>query len=159
MSAFGRSGIRCCSCIVCSPEGPIAATASRSADWPGCPSRVIGRAREVLRLLEGEQLVPALQQRGSGGRAPAAAPPAQLGLFAAVDASSRAAATHAGREHADAARSADTPARPVTPGETTHDATLCGGSTGQTCLARVEATGHLLTWDQFQPFNLGVPVR
>lgn len=30
---------------------------------------------------------------------------------------------------------------------------------GQTCLARVEATGHLLTWDQFQPFNLGVPVR
>ena len=56
----------------------------------GLPAEVIGRAREVLRLLEGEQLVPALRRRAAGGGptagagvepAPRAAGP-QLGLFA-----------------------------------------------------------------------------
>lgn len=56
----------------------------------GLPAEVIGRAREVLRLLEGEQLVPALRRRAAGGGstvgagvepAPRTAGP-QLGLFA-----------------------------------------------------------------------------
>ncbi|HEY5219524.1 MAG TPA: DNA mismatch repair protein MutS [Gemmatimonadaceae bacterium] len=49
----------------------------------GLPATVINRAREVLRLLEGEHLVPALQRHETGnpkGRAPAQP---QLALFAA----------------------------------------------------------------------------
>ncbi len=51
----------------------------------GLPDTVIGRAREVLRLLEGEQLVPALQRRGQGGRASEAPSTPQLGLFGAEE--------------------------------------------------------------------------
>jgi DNA mismatch repair protein MutS len=47
----------------------------------GLPPSVIARAREVLRLLEGEQLVPALQGRGA---ARPLAPTEQLALFAAA---------------------------------------------------------------------------
>ncbi len=50
----------------------------------GLPADVIRRAREVLHLLEGEQLVPALQRRGTVPRNPAeAATTSQLGLFGA----------------------------------------------------------------------------
>ncbi len=49
----------------------------------GLPEAVIARAREVLRLLEGEQLVPALQHHGSGSPAPVAPSTPQLGLFGA----------------------------------------------------------------------------
>jgi DNA mismatch repair protein MutS len=47
----------------------------------GLPDAVITRAREVLRLLEGEQLVSALQRGSPGARDGGANPPAQLGLF------------------------------------------------------------------------------
>jgi DNA mismatch repair protein MutS len=49
----------------------------------GLPAEVITRAREVLQLLEGEQLVPALQHRPPKPRAARAEPAAQLGLFGA----------------------------------------------------------------------------
>jgi DNA mismatch repair protein MutS len=52
----------------------------------GLPAPVIARARALLRVLEGEQLVPALG--GIGGtarRATPAAPQEQLGLFAVTD--------------------------------------------------------------------------
>ena len=50
----------------------------------GLPADVIRRAREVLHLLEGEQLVPALQRRGTAPRTPAEpAATSQLGLFGA----------------------------------------------------------------------------
>ena len=50
----------------------------------GLPADVIRRAREVLHLLEGEQLVPALQRRGTAPRNPAEeAATSQLGLFGA----------------------------------------------------------------------------
>lgn len=48
----------------------------------GLPSEVIDRAREVLRLLEGEQLVPALQHGGADRLAARARAEPQLGLFA-----------------------------------------------------------------------------
>jgi DNA mismatch repair protein MutS len=49
----------------------------------GLPADVIARAREVLQLLEGEQLVPALQRRAPKARAggAGAGPTPQLGLF------------------------------------------------------------------------------
>ncbi len=51
----------------------------------GLPAPVIARARALLRVLEGEQIVPALS--GAGGQARRAAPavPDQLGLFAVTD--------------------------------------------------------------------------
>ncbi len=49
----------------------------------GLPAEVITRAREVLQLLEGEQMVPALQHRPPKPRAARAEPAAQLGLFGA----------------------------------------------------------------------------
>ena len=52
----------------------------------GLPAPVIARARALLRVLEGEQLVPALG--GVGGtarRATPSAPTDQLGLFAVTD--------------------------------------------------------------------------
>ena len=51
----------------------------------GLPDAVIGRAREVLQLLEGEQLVPALQHREPARRGAKAEPSSQLGLFAAAE--------------------------------------------------------------------------
>ncbi len=52
----------------------------------GLPAEVIERAREVLRLLEGEQLVPALRRKGGGQPAgpPVRAEP-QLGLWTASE--------------------------------------------------------------------------
>jgi DNA mismatch repair protein MutS len=54
----------------------------------GLPQSVIGRAREILGLLEGEQLArgPQLRPGAAGQRIsrPAPPPPDQLGLFAAV---------------------------------------------------------------------------
>ena len=50
----------------------------------GLPAEVIARARAVLRLLEGEQLVPALQRTTGRGREARGTPPAQLGLFSAA---------------------------------------------------------------------------
>ncbi len=51
----------------------------------GLPDAVIGRAREVLQLLEGEQLVPALLHRRGDTRAPGSPRSAQLGLFGAEE--------------------------------------------------------------------------
>jgi DNA mismatch repair protein MutS len=50
----------------------------------GLPEGVIRRARAVLQLLEGEQLVPALQGR-AGPASPRTEPTPQLGLFAAEE--------------------------------------------------------------------------
>ena len=47
----------------------------------GLPAEVIERARAVLQLLEGEQLVPALQGRAPRTRKPLPEVPGQLGLF------------------------------------------------------------------------------
>ncbi len=52
----------------------------------GLPGPVIARARALLKVLEGEQLVPALGGAGGSARkAAASAPPDQLGLFAVTD--------------------------------------------------------------------------
>jgi DNA mismatch repair protein MutS len=50
----------------------------------GLPPAVIGRAKEVLKLLEGEQLAAALAGGSPNRRAAAAADTGQLGLFASV---------------------------------------------------------------------------
>jgi len=51
----------------------------------GLPAPVIARARALLRVLEGEQIVPALSGAGGQARRAALAVPDQLGLFAVTD--------------------------------------------------------------------------